>query len=86
MPLINTKPTARVVKPPKGIVYSMPGVGKSTFAAQSAAPYVLDCENGLSTVYVHKTGEMDYLDFETSNGFISIGKDLLASSVFVVEE
>ena len=57
MPLINTKPTARVVKPPKGIVYSMPGVGKSTFAAQSAAPYVLDCENGLSTVYVHKTNE-----------------------------
>lgn len=51
MALINTT-VARGPRPPKGVVYGPPGVGKSTYGAGFPAPYVLDCEGGLGTIDV----------------------------------
>ena len=38
--------TGRVAKPPKGIVYGIGGVGKTTFAASAPVPYIIQTEEG----------------------------------------
>lgn len=40
---------------PKGIVYSAPGVGKTTFAASAENSLIIDCENGAGAVQCQRT-------------------------------
>lgn len=45
----------RSLKPPKGVVYASPGVGKTTFGANATKPIIVDCENGANHVQVSKS-------------------------------
>ena len=51
MGLIETTVT-REPRPPKGIVYGLPGVGKTTLGAGFPAPWALNTEGGLATVHM----------------------------------
>jgi len=50
-PVIN-QPHLRA---PKGIVYSSPGAGKTTFGASADKPIIIDCENGAAHVRCART-------------------------------
>ena len=43
------------VRAPKGIVYGPPGIGKTTFGANTHKPIIVDCENGAAHVQCDRT-------------------------------
>jgi hypothetical protein len=43
------------MRAPKGIVYGPPGVGKTTFGANTTQPIIVDCENGAAHVSCDRT-------------------------------
>ena len=55
MPLPSTILTKANMRAPKGIVYGPPGVGKTTFGANTSKPIILDCENGAAHVDCDRT-------------------------------
>ena len=55
MPLPATVLTQANMRAPKGIVYGPPGVGKTTFGANTTRPLIVDCENGAAHVSCDRT-------------------------------
>ena len=55
MPLPSTVLTQANMRAPKGIVYGPPGIGKTTFGANTNAPIIVDCENGAAHVDCDRT-------------------------------
>jgi len=55
MPLPSTVLTQVNMRAPKGIVYGPPGVGKTTFGANTRKPIIVDCENGCAHVSCDRT-------------------------------
>jgi hypothetical protein len=55
MPLPSTVLTQANMRAPKGIVYGPPGVGKTTFGANTTIPLIVDCENGAAHVSCDRT-------------------------------
>ena len=55
MPLPATVLTQANMRAPKGIVYGPPGVGKTTFGANTTHPLIVDCENGAAHVSCDRT-------------------------------
>jgi len=55
MDLKNITSTSKI-KPPRIIIYGTPGIGKSTWAAQSTKPVFLDIEGGLDFIKVPRIG------------------------------
>ena len=55
MPLPSTVLTQANMRAPKGIVYGPPGVGKTTFGANTTRPLIVDCENGAAHVRCDRT-------------------------------
>ena len=43
----------------KAIIYGVPGVGKTTFAAQFPAPYILDLERGAERYEVPHNSDIE---------------------------
>ncbi|MBN1436189.1 MAG: ATP-binding protein [Sedimentisphaerales bacterium] len=43
------------LRAPKGLVYGPPGVGKTTFGANTTKPIIVDCENGAAHVHCART-------------------------------
>lgn len=50
-------------KPPRIVVYGKPGIGKTTFAAQSNKPIILDLEGSADYIDVPKATPKDYDQF-----------------------
>ncbi|MCO6438164.1 MAG: ATP-binding protein [Phycisphaerae bacterium] len=55
MPLPSVVLTGASLRAPKGIVYGPPGVGKTTFGADTHKPIIVDCENGCAHVRCDRT-------------------------------
>ena len=55
MPLPSNVLTQANMRAPKGIVYGPPGVGKTTFGANTCKPIIVDCENGAAHVDCDRT-------------------------------
>jgi len=55
MPLPSAVLTQVNMRAPKGIVYGPPGVGKTTFGANTRKPIIVDCENGCAHVTCDRT-------------------------------
>jgi len=55
MPLPDTVISQSHLRAPKGIIYSAPGAGKTTFGASADRPLIVDCENGAAHVHCHRT-------------------------------
>jgi hypothetical protein len=55
MPLPSTVLNQTDLRAPKGIVYGPPGVGKTTFGANTSRPLIVDCENGAAHVRCDRT-------------------------------
>jgi len=55
MPLPTEVLNQAHVRAPKGIVYGPPGVGKTTFGANTHKPLIVDCENGAAHMRCDRT-------------------------------
>ena len=61
MPLPTEVLNQAHVRAPKGIVYGPPGVGKTTFGANTHKPLIVDCENGDDAIDALDQGPWDLL-------------------------
>lgn len=55
MSILDTVFTKRQNKPPRGIIYGLPGIGKTTFGSGAKNALLLDCEGGANHVECAKT-------------------------------
>jgi hypothetical protein len=60
--LISELLKERMILPPRILLYSSPGWGKSTFAASMPNPIFLDCEDGLSGLTVNSFPTIEKFD------------------------
>lgn len=55
MPILGTVLNQASLRAPKGVLFGRPGVGKTTFGANTCKPIIIDCENGANHVACDRT-------------------------------